>query len=210
MEQSTAKAIREVCRARSTERRPFERNPALRAPIGKEQIHRPPLPPDYVVGFVDGEGSFSVSINRHRTMQRGVEIKPEFEIELRADDRDILERILVTIGCGRIFDCSYDRYGWYPHVKYKVTSTRDMVEHLFPFFDRHPPQAKKAEVYRLFRTIVLMVRKKEHLSDEGFQQICALRDRMRSLGKKPKATDTVETARVRENRSPGGVKQPIE
>jgi hypothetical protein len=43
-----------------------------------------------VVGFIDGEGSFSVSINKHKTLKRGIEVRSEFEIELRADDREIL------------------------------------------------------------------------------------------------------------------------
>jgi hypothetical protein len=181
----------EVCRARSTKLRPSEkdggwRNKKLRKPFGKEQIHRKPLSPDYVAGFIDGEGSFSVSIGKHKTLRRGIEVRPEFEIEVRADDQEILERILVTIGCGRIYDCSYERYGWYPHVKYKVTSTRDMEEILFPFLDQYPLQAKKAKSYSIFREIVLLYREKKHLSDIGFRKIVKLRDRLRALGKKAK------------------------
>ena len=41
-----------------------------------------PLPPQYVVGFVDGEGSFSVSTNIHKTLKRKVKIRPEFEKDM--------------------------------------------------------------------------------------------------------------------------------
>lgn len=82
----------------------------------------------------------------------------------------ILKRILVTIGCGKIYDCSYERYGWFPHVKYKITSTKDMENYLFPFLDKYNLQAKKASTYILFREIVLMVRHKKHLTDEGFKK----------------------------------------
>ena len=71
----------------------------------KGQIQREKLHPQYVIGFIDGEGSFSVSINKHKTLKSGVEVKAEFEIELRADDREILERIMETIGSGIIYDC---------------------------------------------------------------------------------------------------------
>ncbi|HEY4517269.1 MAG TPA: LAGLIDADG family homing endonuclease [Candidatus Paceibacterota bacterium] len=181
-----SKAIQEVSSVHSTKRKSFERNSRLYAPFGKEQIHRKKLDPSYVAGFIDGEGSFSVSIGKHKTLKRGLEVRPEFEIELRADDREILERILITIGCGKIYDLSYERYGWYPHVKYKIGSMRNMKEFLFPFLDRHPLQAKKAGVYRLFREIVLMVSRKEHLSDDGFKRITALRDEIRKRGKKAK------------------------
>jgi len=155
-------------------------------PFGKEQIQREKLNPHYVSGFIDGEGSFSVSIGKHKTLRRGYEVRPEFEIELRKDDQEILERILITIGTGRIYDCSYDRYGWYPHAKYKVTSIWDMKENLFPFLDAYPLQAKKAKSYALFKEIVLMVCDKKHLSDAGFERIVGLRDELRALGKKAK------------------------
>ena len=176
--------VQEVSRARSTKRKPFRRNLRLKAPFGKEQIRQRKLNPFYIVGFIDGEGLFSISVGKHKTLSRGLEIRPEFEIELRADDKEILERILVTIGCGKIYDCSYERYGWYPHVKYKITSTKDMESYLFPFLDRYRLQAKKAKSYKFFREIVLMVRRKKHLSDAGFNKIIKLRDKIRELGKK--------------------------
>ena len=192
--------MQEVSSARSTKR---SRNPKLYEPFGKEQIYQEKLNPFYVAGFIDGEGSFSVSVGKHKTLSRGFEVRPEFEIELRADDREILERMLVTIGCGKIYDCSYERYGWYPHVKYKITSTKDMEAFLFPFLDRFKLQAKKAKAYVLFREIVLMVRKKDHLTDKGFEKILSLRDKIRALGKKHNSL--METARVRESRLPSGV-----
>lgn len=176
--------MQEVSRARSTTRKPWSRNPRLKAPLGKEQIQQEKLPPHYVSGFIDGEGSFSVSIGKNREYRRGVEIRPEFEIEVRADDREVLERILVTLGCGKIYDCSYERYGWYPHLKYKITNSHDLVHFLFPFLDAYPLHAKKREVYKLFREIIVIYRAKEHLSDKGYARVVDIRDQMRALGKK--------------------------
>lgn len=169
--------MQEVCRVRST--------PAYRR--RKERIRREKLNPHYVAGFIDGEGSFSVSVGRHKTLKRGLEVRPEFEIEVRADDREILERILITIGRGHIYDLSYERYGWYPHVKYKITSNKDLVEFLFPFLDSYPLQAKKKEVYKRFKDIVLMMHRKEHLSDRGFAKIIKLRQEIRERGKKARS-----------------------
>ena len=175
-----------VSRVRSTNRKDARFNPKLQLPIGKEQIQRKKLHPQYVAGFIDGEGSFSISIGKHKTLRRGFEVRPEFEIELRKDDQEILERILVTIGIGRIYDCSYERYGWYPHAKYKIASIWDLKEYLFPFLDKNPLLAKKKKSYLLFKQIVLMVCAKKHLSDKGFNKIVKLRDELRALGKKAK------------------------
>ena len=182
--------MREVSRVRSTKRKSSEkdgrRNNKLQAPFGKEQIHKGKLHPQYVVGFIDGEGSFSVSVGKHKTMKRGREVRLEFEIELRADDREILERICKTIGCGRIYDLSYERYGWYPHVKYKIGGVKDMQTYLIPFLDQYPLQAKKGKAYKLFREIVVMFGNKEHLTDTGFKKILKLREKIRARGKKAK------------------------
>lgn len=196
--------MKEVSRAHSTKRKDLRRNPRLYSPYGKEQIQCEKLHPQYVTGFVDGEGSFCVSITKHRTLKRRMEIRAMFEIELRADDREILERIIMTIGCGRIYDCSYDRYGWFPHVKLKVTKVADLVDYVIPFFNRYKLQAKKKHVFELFKQIVIMLQNKEHLTDEGYEKIMNLREEMRVYGRK-KNTKKLETARVRENRSPSGV-----
>jgi hypothetical protein len=197
---SSSNATREVSRVRSTRREKLwapkdrRRNPKLQKPYGKEQIQRKKLDPHYVVGFIDGEGSFSISIGKHKTLKRGYEVRPEFEIELRKDDQEILERICVTIGAGRIYDLSYERYGWFPHAKYKITSIWDMKEYLFPFLDTYQPQAKKGKSYRLFREIVLMVCDKRHLTDEGFEKIVRLRSELRMLGKKARTFGSREDA----------------
>lgn len=203
MEVIPENVMREVSSARSSEKVDRRRrNHRLRPPLAKEQIQAVPLHPQYVAGFIDGEGSFVVGFGRHRTLKRGTEVRLQFSIELRADDAEILHRIMMTIGCGKIYDASYERYGWYPHVTYKIGSTKDMERYLIPFLDRTPLQAKKREVYRVFREIVLMFRRKEHLTDAGFRRIQELRAEYRKYGKKH-----LKTARVRENRSPGGVGQ---
>lgn len=159
------------------------------------------LHPQYVAGFIDGEGSFWVSVYRDETMKNKVYVQPEFSIELRADDREILQRIQKTLACGRLYECNYERYGWYPHVKYKVSRLDDISEILIPFLEKTKLQAKKAQVFDYFKQVIQMRMRKEHLTSRGVQKILKLQQKMRSLGKKHR----LETARVRENRSPSGV-----
>lgn len=169
---------------------------------GKERIQSiKKLHPQYVVGFVDGEGSFSVSIYRDEAMRNKIFVRPEFEIEVRADDREILKRIQKTLGCGKIYKCNYERYGWYPHVKYKVSRLDEISEVLIPFLEKYPLQAKKAKIFYYFKQIIRKRMNGKHLTKEGVEEIIKLRDKIRALGKKHR----LEAARVRENRSPSGV-----
>ncbi len=181
--------LQEVSRAHSTHK-------------GKERIQSiKKLHPQYLAGFIDGEGSFSVSIYKDEKMRNKIFVRPEFEIELRADDREILQRIQKTLGCGKIYECNYERYGWYPHVKYKVSRLDEISEILIPFFEKWPLQAKKAKVFKHFKRIIRKRINGEHLTERGVEEIIKLRDKIRVLGKKHR----LETARIRENRSSSGV-----
>lgn len=157
------------------------------------------LNPNYVTGFVDREGCFCISIGAHKTLKSRIEIKLEFEIELRADDREILERIRETFGCGNIYDLNYERYGWRPHVKYKVQKLDDFQTKLIPFFRQYPLQAKKKKSFEIFCRAVEAFGNKEHLKPNATQKFRKFQKQMRLDGKK------AITARVRENRLPRGV-----
>jgi hypothetical protein len=142
------------------------------------------LDPHYIVGFIDGEGSFWVSIYRDETMKNKIFCRAEFSIELRADDKEILERIQKTLKCGKIYDCNYERYGWYPHVKYKVSRLDEISEILIPFLEKYPLQAKKAKTFRYFKQIIKKRMKGEHLTKRGVEEIAKLQLKIRALGKK--------------------------
>lgn len=162
-----------------------EQKPVLKSfskSVGRAELIK--LNPYYLAGFVDGEGSFCVSMNKHKTTKYKVDIRPEFEIELRADDAEILHRIQQTLNCGNIYLLEYERYDWLPHVKFRVGKIRDLHELVVPFFEKYPLQAKKREVFNIFKIIVAMVYRKEHLSYEGIKRILKLREKMRQHSKK--------------------------
>lgn len=142
------------------------------------------ISPHYVAGFVDGEGCFCVSVSKHQTLKRRIEVRPEFEIELRADDAPILEKIRKLLDCGTIYKLDYERYKWAPHVKFKVSNIADLKNKIIPFFEMYPLQAKKAKSFAIWSKIVGMVYEKKHLDYGGFQKILKLRDQMRQVGKK--------------------------
>jgi len=142
------------------------------------------LSPEYIAGFVDGEGCFCVSVSKHKTLKRRLEVRPQFEIELRDDDEMILKMIGKAIGCGNIYHLNYDKYGWRPHVKYKVTAIDDLFKIVVPFFRKYPLRAKKAKTFSIWSRVVEMVYKKEHLKYGGFERIIKLRDKIREENKK--------------------------
>jgi hypothetical protein len=139
------------------------------------------LDPNYVCGFVDGEGCFTVSLSKHNSLKRRIEVRAMFEIELRADDYKILSDIQETLNCGKIYDLNYLKYGWQPHKKLKVSNITDLSQKLIPFFDKYQLRAKKKHVYMIFRKIVSKIANKEHLTEKGFAQIIHLREQIQTL-----------------------------
>ena len=134
------------------------------------------LNPHYIVGFVDGEGCFSISLNKNDN--RLPEVRLIFEIELREDDEAILREIQATLGCGNIYRLEYERYAkWRPHVKLKVSNFTDISQKIIPFFQRYPLQAKKRLQFERFCLAAELIKTKEHLTTEGIGKIRTLKQR---------------------------------
>jgi hypothetical protein len=134
------------------------------------------LNPNYIVGFVDGEGCFCISLNKNG--ERLPEVRLIFEIELREDDEPILREIQATLGCGTIYHLEYERYAkWRPHVKLKVSNFTDISQKIIPFFQRYPLQAKKQYDFEKFCQAAKLIQTKQHLTLEGIEQIRTLKHR---------------------------------
>lgn len=132
------------------------------------------LNPHYIVGFVDGEGCFSISLNKNGN--RLPEVRLLFEIELREDDEPILHEISEVLDCGRIYRLEYERYAnWRPHVKLKVSNFTDISTKIIPFFQRYPLQAKKRLQFDQFCQAAELIKTKQHLTAEGVEQIRTLK-----------------------------------
>src|SRR4030043_1225633 len=114
----------------------------------KQMVKR--LSPWYIVGLVDGEGCFAITISKHQTKRLKKDARMIFEIEMRGDQRELLERLKYTWKCGLIYDLKYPRYGWMPHVKNAIKSHKDIFRILIPFFKKHPLQGEKAKDFEDF------------------------------------------------------------
>lgn len=159
------------------------------------------LSPDYVCGFVDGEGCFTIVIAKHKQKKLGLDARLHFEIELRDDDEELLRNIQETLGCGRIYHLNYLKYGWHPHVELKVSSIREIKNVLIPFFLRHPLQGKKRRSFEYFVQAAEIFYIKRHLTQEGIEELRRIQKNMNRYHKNQ------GFATVRENRAPGGMRQ---
>ncbi len=138
------------------------------------------LDPLWVVGFVDGEGCFSVSIHRNAMARTtgGWQLHPVFHVYQHRQHRALLEAMSTFFGCGRI-------RGKGPNssvLTFAVDSLRDLDEHVVPFFERHRLLVKDQD-FETFATIVRSMRNKEHLTEGGFVRMVKLCYSMNPHGK---------------------------
>ena len=138
------------------------------------------LDPSWLVGFVDGEGCFSVSIHRNRRMQetRGWQLQTAFQVYQHRDGRVILDEIERFFECGRVV-----AKGPTSNVlTYTVWSLRDLERRIVPFFEQHPLRLKAGDFFK-FAHIVRSMRSKEHLTPTGFSRLATLAYSMNKNGK---------------------------
>ena len=123
------------------------------------------LEAQWIVGFVDGEGCFHVSINPHREMATGYQVLPEFTVVQHKQDVKVLHALKDHFGCGVVRVNHGDR------MAYRVRSINHLLERIIPFFMKHPLKSKKNIDFRKFRRILLMMEKGEHLQQQGLEEI---------------------------------------
>ncbi len=118
----------------------------------------------YIVGFVDGEGCFSVSIKRQDDTRFGWVIDPVFHIAQSKEHGAVLEIIKRVFNCGRIIP----KPGQEDAVlQYIVDSRRHLTEAIIPFFNKHKPIVKQRD-FEAFKEIVQSLEKGEHRSLKSF------------------------------------------
>ena len=127
----------------------------------------------WIVGFVDGEGYFGVSINKSSKTKFGFQILPEFVVTQGAKSLSSLECIRKYFDCGRIFvNKRHDNHRENLY-RYCVRNLRDLSTIIVPFFEKHPLKTTKHQDFMRFSRVVEQMIQKKHFSFEGMQSIAS-------------------------------------
>lgn len=122
------------------------------------------LSPDWVVGFVDGEGCFYVGINPQPEMTLGYQVLPEFRVVQHERDIQVLYALKQFFRCGTVRRNREDRYEL--RIR-KLSCLQEMVA----FFERHPLKTKKNVDFIKFARVVRLMAEGRHLTPEGLMQV---------------------------------------
>ncbi|MFC1710183.1 LAGLIDADG family homing endonuclease [Patescibacteria group bacterium] len=133
----------------------------------------------YITGFVDGEGTFSVSFCRRSKFKTNIEVRPSFSISQHKRNLEILKAIKTYFNAGFIRYSKRDQ-----NYKYEVRSINDLNRKIIPHFKKYPPQTSKSKDFDLFEEICRYVVEKKHLNPNYLEEIINKAYLMNESGKR--------------------------
>jgi hypothetical protein len=147
------------------------------------------LPADlgnWVAGFVDGEGSFNVPIRRLRSGSMPFRISLSFNVsQLGSEEPRLLRDVF---GAGTVRGRGDGVY------YFEVTTVRELVGRVFPFFERYPLRGAKRHDLERFKRVTALIQTGRHLSPQGFEEILLVRAPMNRGGKRRRSDDELVAA----------------
>ena len=145
----------------------------MRALKEKRNIH------EYISGYVDGEGCFSISFSKREKFLVGWETKPSFSVSQNEDRAQILFLMQTTFQCGFIRRDYSDKT-----LKYEVRSLNDIIEKIIPHFEKYPLLSDKQKDFNYFKKVCFLMRRNLHKEKTGLRKILELAFKMNPSGKR--------------------------
>ena len=138
----------------------------------------------WIIGFVDGEGCFSIGFVRQPTRtnrqgyKTGYQVSHEFVVTQRAKSVDCLHELERFFGVGQVLvnrrldNHTEDLY------RYVVRRRSDLRETVIPFFRQYPLRSSKRHDFEKFAQCVELVATNSHLTREGLTEIARIAETM--------------------------------
>jgi hypothetical protein len=133
----------------------------------------------YITGFVDGEGTFSVSFCHRTKFKTNIEVRPSFSISQHKRNLEILKEIKEYFGVGAIRFSKRDQ-----NYRYEVRAINDLVQKVIPHFQKYPLRTSKVRDFLLFVEICKLVSANHHLNADYLEKIINKAYQMNESGKR--------------------------
>lgn len=124
----------------------------------------------YLAGFVEGEGSFNVSLRRKPDYKVSWQVVMSFNVSQK--DPTILYLLQEELGCGIIKIRKIDNL-----FSYDTTNPKDIIQKVIPYFQKYPLISdSKQKNFFIFCEIAQLMEKGEHRNLKGLKRILELRE----------------------------------
>lgn len=136
---------------------------------------------NWLSGFIDGEGCFSVSFSLRKKMKHGFEIKPSFSCAQKRDKHSLNLKVLEDMKA--FFQSGFIRFSKADQVyKYEVRDIDELWKKIIPHFVDYPLKTSKQLDFEKFKEVCQLIKSNHHFSLVGARSIIKLAFLMNSGG----------------------------
>ncbi len=120
----------------------------------------------YLLGFIDGEGCFHISIKNQKSAKMRWVLDPIFHVTQHKNSVEILYHIQRFLGCGKV----KMKYGQPDTMLFSVESRREIVDKVLPFFRKYKLIVKRKN-FEVFSEVVESLEKHGHGNVQEFRRL---------------------------------------
>jgi len=138
----------------------------------------------WVIGFVDGEGCFSIGFTRQpdranrKGYRTGYQVNHDFVVPQGARSLEALNALQEFFGVGRVYvNTRHDNHREDMHA-YTVHRRSDLMDVIIPFFRRHALRTSKRLDFEKFAKCLELIAANRHLTREGLADIAEIAQTM--------------------------------
>lgn len=126
----------------------------------------------FLAGFVEGEGSFNISLRRKPDYKLGWQIVMSFNVSQK--DPSLLYLLQKELGCGIIKTRKIDNLH-----SFDVTNPTDISLKVIPYFQKFPLYSlSKTKNFQIFCKVADLMKEGKHLNLSGFKEILNIREKI--------------------------------
>jgi hypothetical protein len=138
----------------------------------------------WVIGFVDGEGCFSIGFVRQpdratrKGYRTGYQVSHEFAVTQGAKSVSCLHELVRFFGVGGVLvNTRHDNHKEHLH-RYAVRRRMDLIDTIIPFFESHPMHSAKQRDFEKFARCVRMIDTGLHRTRKGLADLAEIVETM--------------------------------
>lgn len=147
-------------------------------PADKPIVNLPSnLNPQWVSGFVAGDGGFSIYVRRAKDYVIGEKVDSRFHIAQHSKDLELMKLFIQFFGNGKVTVRSNTST---PRCDFYVQDTFFLLTKVIRHFDHYPLLNLKQKDFLCFREAIFLMKAKKHLTIEGLNKIKSLNLEMNS------------------------------
>lgn len=153
---------------------PYVKNPSKQFDLKQNSTYCSTIVnPGVWSGLIDGEGSFSIIVDRNKVRKLGWRVQLKFQIGLHTKDLNLLCLLQQHLGGIGSIHLARNR----DIVNYSIDSIKDLNNLIF-HLENYPLLTQKAADYFLFKKAVELVNDKAHIAAEGIKKIVNIKASM--------------------------------